>query len=156
MDILNKEKIQRFEEFIDRRLKPDLVKAISERDKVFEQQNVFSDLRKSLENLEKNSVTSVRSMINLGSEVYAQADVLYPVVRDTRKSVAKELVENVGGELCDSNIEQQVEFRNEKTTEESINNQLHLVGYVWSKSREAEDTNVLHETYDVKPEQVGE
>ncbi|GJX19100.1 hypothetical protein Tco_0221777, partial [Tanacetum coccineum] len=51
---------------------------------------------------------------------------LYPVVRDTRKSVAKELVENVRGELCDTTIEQQVEFRNEKTTEESINNQLHL------------------------------
>lgn len=31
MDRLNEEKIQRFEEFIDRRLKPDLVKAISER-----------------------------------------------------------------------------------------------------------------------------
>ncbi|GKC16500.1 hypothetical protein Tco_1013282, partial [Tanacetum coccineum] len=49
--------------------------AISERDKVFKQQKVFLDLRKSLENLEKNSVTSLRSMINLGSEVYAQADV---------------------------------------------------------------------------------
>ncbi|PWA97150.1 prefoldin alpha-like protein [Artemisia annua] len=81
MDRLTEEKIQRFEEFIDRRLKPDLVKAISERDKVFEQQKVLypfvtpSDLRKSLENLEKNSVTSLRSMVNLGSEVYAQAEV---------------------------------------------------------------------------------
>ncbi|XP_071695982.1 uncharacterized protein [Rutidosis leptorrhynchoides] len=75
MDRLKEQKIQRFEEFIDRRLKPDLVKAIAERDKVFEQQKVYSDLRKSLENLEKNSVTSLRSMVNLGSEVYAQADV---------------------------------------------------------------------------------
>lgn len=31
MDRLKEEKIQRFEEFVDRRLKPDLVKAIAER-----------------------------------------------------------------------------------------------------------------------------
>ncbi|CAH1435027.1 unnamed protein product [Lactuca virosa] len=74
-DRLAEEKIKRFEEFVDRRLKPDLVRAIGERDKVFEQQKVFSDLRRNLESLEKNSVTSLRSMVNLGSEVYAQADV---------------------------------------------------------------------------------
>lgn len=34
-----------------------------------------SDLRKNIENLEKNSVTSLRTMVNLGSEVYMQADV---------------------------------------------------------------------------------
>ncbi|GJW97924.1 BAG domain-containing protein [Tanacetum coccineum] len=95
--------------------------------------------------------------------------------------------QGVGGELCDTNIKQQVELRNEKTTEESINNQLHVsveskqpvdnasadkldqphaqsdcnTETVESdtcgvKSREAEDTNAVHETYDVKPEQVGE
>ncbi|KAG5521400.1 hypothetical protein RHGRI_033837 [Rhododendron griersonianum] len=44
-------------------------------DKVFEQQKVFSDLKKNIENLEKNSVTSLRTLVNLGSEVYMQADV---------------------------------------------------------------------------------
>jgi hypothetical protein len=34
-----------------------------------------SDLRRSIENLEKNSVTNLRTMVNLGSEVYMQADV---------------------------------------------------------------------------------
>lgn len=34
-----------------------------------------SDLRKNIENLEKNSVTRLRTLINLGSEVYMQADV---------------------------------------------------------------------------------
>lgn len=34
-----------------------------------------SDLRKNVENLEKNSVTSLRTMVNLGSEVYMQAEV---------------------------------------------------------------------------------
>ncbi|MFS8030245.1 hypothetical protein Hanom_Chr17g01531761 [Helianthus anomalus] len=41
MDRLREEKIQKFEEFVDRRLKPDLVRAIAERDKVFEQQKVL-------------------------------------------------------------------------------------------------------------------
>lgn len=75
MDSFRQEKIQRFEEFVDCRLKPDLVKAISERDRVFEQQKVFTDLRRNIENLEKNSVTSLRTLVNLGSEVYMQADV---------------------------------------------------------------------------------
>ncbi|KAG6708599.1 hypothetical protein I3842_06G089100 [Carya illinoinensis] len=75
MDSFRQEKVQRYEEFVDKRLKPDLVRAIAERDKVFEQQKTFSDLRKNIENLEKNSVTSLRTMVNLGSEVYMQADV---------------------------------------------------------------------------------
>ncbi|XP_065860506.1 uncharacterized protein [Euphorbia lathyris] len=75
MESYRPEKIQKFEEFVDGRLKPDLVHAISERDKVFEQQKIFSDLRKNIENLEKNSVTSLRTLVNLGSEVYMQADV---------------------------------------------------------------------------------
>ncbi|KAL6566452.1 hypothetical protein OROGR_002067 [Orobanche gracilis] len=74
MDIVQ-EKVSRFEEFVDRRLKPDLVRAIAERDKVFEQQKIFSDLRRNIENLEKNTVTSLRTLVNLGSEVYMQADV---------------------------------------------------------------------------------
>ncbi|WOK94424.1 hypothetical protein Cni_G03126 [Canna indica] len=72
---LRQAKIHKFEEFVDRRLKPDLVKAIAERDKVFLQQKLFSDLKRNIEKLEKNGVTSLRSMVNLGSEVYAQADV---------------------------------------------------------------------------------
>ncbi|KAI8022954.1 hypothetical protein LOK49_LG03G03045 [Camellia lanceoleosa] len=65
MDSIRQEKVQRFEEFVDRRLKSDLVHAIVE----------SSDLRKNIENLEKNSVTSLRTFINIGSEVYMQADV---------------------------------------------------------------------------------
>ncbi|XP_051149324.1 uncharacterized protein LOC127264030 isoform X2 [Andrographis paniculata] len=65
MDIVRQEKVRKFEEFVDRRLKPDLVHAIAQR----------SDLRRNIENLEKNSVTSLRTLVNLGSEVYMQADV---------------------------------------------------------------------------------
>ncbi|KAI3452874.1 hypothetical protein Pfo_009537 [Paulownia fortunei] len=75
MDSAQQEKVRKFEEFVDRRLKPDLVHAIAERDKVFEQQKIFSDLRRNIENLEKNSATSLRTLVNLGSEVYMQADV---------------------------------------------------------------------------------
>ncbi|XP_062111371.1 uncharacterized protein LOC133822918 [Humulus lupulus] len=75
MDNYRPEKVLKYEEFVDHRLKPDLVRAIAERDKVFEQQKVFSDLRKNIETLEKNSVTSLRTQVNLGSEVYMQADV---------------------------------------------------------------------------------
>ncbi|XP_015576822.1 protein UXT homolog isoform X1 [Ricinus communis] len=75
MESYRQDKIQKFEEFVDRRLKPDLVRAIAQRDKVFEEQKVFSDLRRNIENLENNSVTSLRTLVNLGSEVYMQADV---------------------------------------------------------------------------------
>ncbi|XP_014622002.1 protein UXT homolog isoform X2 [Glycine soja] len=77
MDNLRQEKVQRFEEFVDKRLKPDLVHAIAQRDKVFEQQKIFADLGKNIENLEKNSVTSLRTLVNLGSEVYLQAEVIW-------------------------------------------------------------------------------
>ncbi|KAI9387396.1 hypothetical protein POPTR_010G163600v4 [Populus trichocarpa] len=50
------EKVHEVEEFFDGHLKPQLVRAIAERDKVFEQQKMFSDLRRNIENLEKNSV----------------------------------------------------------------------------------------------------
>ncbi|KAI3962191.1 hypothetical protein MKX01_030741 [Papaver californicum] len=74
MDSVRQLKVQRYEDFVDRRLKPDLVRAVAERDKVFESQKVFSDLRKSIETLEKNAA-SLRTLVNLGSEVYMQADV---------------------------------------------------------------------------------
>lgn len=75
MENFRLEKVHKFEEFVDHRLKPDLVRAITERDKVFEQQKTFLDLRRNIENLEKNSVTSLRTLVNIGSEVYLQADV---------------------------------------------------------------------------------
>ncbi|CAM8939907.1 unnamed protein product [Rhodiola kirilowii] len=74
MDSARQEKVQRFEDFVDRRLKPDLVKAIEERDKVFEKQKVFSDLKRNIQRLEDNNVTNLKTMVNLGSEVYAQAE----------------------------------------------------------------------------------
>ncbi|PWA42641.1 BAG domain-containing protein [Artemisia annua] len=95
--------------------------------------------------------------------------------------------QDVGAEFCDTNVEQQVELANEKTTEESINDQFHVSvetkqpvdnatedkldqphaqsdcntetvesGTCGVKSCEAEDTNAVHATHDVKLEQIGE
>ncbi|MED6123848.1 hypothetical protein PIB30_053375 [Stylosanthes scabra] len=75
MESLTQQKVQRYEEFVDHHLKPDLQHAIDERDQIFEQQKIFADLRRNIENLEKNSVTSLRTLVNLGSEVYLQAEV---------------------------------------------------------------------------------
>ncbi|CAN6445381.1 unnamed protein product [Victoria cruziana] len=75
MDSAGQCKVQKFEEFVDKRLKPDLVHAIAERDKVFAQQKVFSHLRKNIEALQNNEVASLRTLVNLGSEVYVQADI---------------------------------------------------------------------------------
>lgn len=72
---MRQEKVRKFEEFVDQRLKPDLANAIAQRNKVFEQQKTFLDLKRNIENLERNGVTSMRSMVNLGSEVYMQAEV---------------------------------------------------------------------------------
>ncbi|KAH9331171.1 hypothetical protein KI387_003279, partial [Taxus chinensis] len=69
------DKVLKYEEFVDRRLKPDLINAMAERDKVLEQQKVFLDLKTNIEMLEKNGLTQLRTMVNLGSEVYVQAEV---------------------------------------------------------------------------------
>ncbi|XP_039146260.1 protein UXT homolog isoform X1 [Dioscorea cayenensis subsp. rotundata] len=72
---LRRQKVQKFEDFVEGRLKPDLVNAIAQRDKVFEQQKIFSDLKRNIQVLEKSGATSLRTRVNLGSEVYVQADV---------------------------------------------------------------------------------
>ncbi|CAN6447446.1 unnamed protein product [Victoria cruziana] len=76
MDSAGQCKVQKFEEFVDKSLKPDLVHAIAERDKVF----AYSHLRKNIEALQNNEVASLRTLVSLGSEVYVQADI-----PDTRK-----------------------------------------------------------------------
>jgi len=68
-------KIEQYEAFVDKRLKPDLVAAVGLRDKVMEQQKVYSDLAKNIKLLQEQKLTKLRTMINLGSEVYGQAEV---------------------------------------------------------------------------------
>ncbi|XP_019084888.1 PREDICTED: protein UXT homolog [Camelina sativa] len=76
MDEGRQKNLQLLEEIIDKGLKQKLVHATASRDKIFEEQKVLSDLRISLETLEKNGVNSLKTMVNLGSEVYMQAEVL--------------------------------------------------------------------------------
>lgn len=68
-------KIQKFEAFVEEKLKPDLLHVISERDKVMDRQKIFSDLSKNIKLLEQNKLRKLKTMINLGSEIYAQAEV---------------------------------------------------------------------------------
>ncbi|KAG6396579.1 hypothetical protein SASPL_142731 [Salvia splendens] len=65
------EEIKTLEEFVEGRLKPNLVRAIAERDKLGCRS---SDLRKNIENLEKNTVTSMKTLVNIGAEIYTEAE----------------------------------------------------------------------------------
>ncbi|KAM7491037.1 hypothetical protein LguiA_033958 [Lonicera macranthoides] len=67
MDSGRLEKVERFEEFVDRGLKLILFIPLLN--------GTSSELRRNIENLEKNSATSLRTSVNIGSEVYMQADV---------------------------------------------------------------------------------
>ncbi|KAL9389133.1 hypothetical protein Peur_017738 [Populus x canadensis] len=69
MDSNTQEKVHEVEEFFYGHLKPQLVRAIAERDKVFEQQKML--LAKEHRELREEQ----RTMVNLGSVLYMQADV---------------------------------------------------------------------------------
>ncbi|KAI5059566.1 hypothetical protein GOP47_0025885 [Adiantum capillus-veneris] len=68
-------KVQKFEGFLEEKLKPDLVHVVAQRDKALEEQKVFSDLSKNIKHLEQQKLRKLKSLVNLGSEVYAQAEV---------------------------------------------------------------------------------
>ncbi|KAH0911507.1 hypothetical protein HID58_034828, partial [Brassica napus] len=79
--------LQLLEEIIDKSLKQKLLQTIASRLACFRNaslvglagtrslKNKNSDLRKNLETLEENGVNSLKTMVNLGSEVYMQAQV---------------------------------------------------------------------------------
>ncbi|KAH7442919.1 hypothetical protein KP509_02G007800 [Ceratopteris richardii] len=69
-------KIQKFEAFIEEKLKPDLVHVVAQRDKAMEEQKIYSDLSKNIKLLEQQKLKKMKSLVNLGSEVYAQAEVM--------------------------------------------------------------------------------
>ncbi|CAN7127528.1 unnamed protein product [Brassica rapa subsp. narinosa] len=75
MDEGRQKDLQLLEEIIDKGLKQKLLQTIASRDKIFEEQKELSDLRKNIETLEKNGVNNLKTMVNLGSEVYMQAEV---------------------------------------------------------------------------------
>ncbi|GBG64948.1 hypothetical protein CBR_g48697 [Chara braunii] len=69
------QKIAKYEQFIEERLKTDLQHVMTERNKINEELKSYRDLEKSIRLLQVNDLTSMRSMVNLGSEVYAQAQI---------------------------------------------------------------------------------
>lgn len=64
-----------YERFVEERLKKDLQLCMDQRNKIFEEIKIYSDLAKSILMLRENNLTRLRTMVNLGSEVFVQADV---------------------------------------------------------------------------------
>ncbi|CAG7901845.1 unnamed protein product [Brassica rapa] len=84
MDEGRQKDLQLLEEIIDKGLKQKLLQTIASRSHLVRNSSFFflnnysrssSDLRKNIETLEKNGVNSLKTMVNLGSEVYMQAEV---------------------------------------------------------------------------------
>eukprot|EP00245_Coleochaete_scutata_P005820 TRINITY_DN19704_c0_g1_i1.p2 TRINITY_DN19704_c0_g1~~TRINITY_DN19704_c0_g1_i1.p2 ORF type:complete len:159 (-),score=37.90 TRINITY_DN19704_c0_g1_i1:551-1027(-) len=68
-------KIREYEKFVEERLKVDLQHVVNERNQIFEQKKQYTDLGKSLRMLEERGTKQMRSLVNLGSEVFMQAEV---------------------------------------------------------------------------------
>ncbi|KAK3237948.1 hypothetical protein CYMTET_52012 [Cymbomonas tetramitiformis] len=67
-------KIQKYEEFMDR-LKRDLRHAIGEREKTQKQLDSYRDLADNVKMLGLEGIKDMRSLVNLGSEFFVQAQV---------------------------------------------------------------------------------
>ncbi|GJP51833.1 hypothetical protein CLOM_g10964 [Closterium sp. NIES-68] len=68
-------KVAEYERFVEERLKVDLQQAMEDRHKVQEEIQVYEELVRNIEALEANGVEEMRAMVNLGGEVFVQADV---------------------------------------------------------------------------------
>ncbi|WJX71517.1 hypothetical protein P8452_55501 [Trifolium repens] len=101
-------KIQKYEEFVDKSLKSDLLHATAQRCSnnrkfcvLFHFYVYRADLRRNIENLEKNSVTSLRTLVNIGS---SRQLAVGPV------ALVSLLVSNVLGSVADSFSEVYIEL----------------------------------------------
>ncbi|CAI5474790.1 unnamed protein product [Closterium sp. Yama58-4] len=68
-------KVAEYERFVEERLKVDLQAAMEDRHKVQEEIQVYEELVRNIEALDENGVEETRAMVNLGGEVFVQADV---------------------------------------------------------------------------------
>ncbi|KAG0504238.1 hypothetical protein KC19_N003900, partial [Ceratodon purpureus] len=69
-------KIEQYEAFVDKRLKPRPGSCDRRtRQSAGGSRRVYSDLAKNIKLLQEQKLTKLRTMINLGSEVYGQAEV---------------------------------------------------------------------------------
>eukprot|EP01134_Creolimax_fragrantissima_P003045 CFRG3045T1 len=69
------ETVHRYEEFIDKQLKADLIKLLEERDAVYEQMSDHYKLRNSIETVRESRQVELKSLVDVGCNVYCQARV---------------------------------------------------------------------------------
>ncbi|PRP88498.1 prefoldin alpha subunit family protein [Planoprotostelium fungivorum] len=73
-------KILEYERFIDERLKVDLQQTLEIRDKIYDKLSQLVELRTKIQTVKEEKLSEMKTMINLGSEIYVQANV-----KDTSK-----------------------------------------------------------------------
>ena len=76
---MNAEKVKKFEDFLNDKLKPDLKYVLEKRDKIYEEVAEFAALKNSIDAIKKsNSKAPLKLQVDLGSNFYAQGRVEDP------------------------------------------------------------------------------
>ncbi|ORX91811.1 Prefoldin alpha-like protein [Basidiobolus meristosporus CBS 931.73] len=69
------ETLERYEKFVNERLKVDLKDTLDLRDQVYDKMSDYLKLRSQVETLKDNNVKEMKTMVDLGSNFYAQAKI---------------------------------------------------------------------------------
>ncbi|KAI9483415.1 MAG: Prefoldin subunit-domain-containing protein [Benjaminiella poitrasii] len=67
--------IKKYDEFITNRLKPSLKNELDERDAIFNSMSEYEKLKVQIETIEQNDLKELKTMVDLGSQFYAQAHI---------------------------------------------------------------------------------
>eukprot|EP01130_Rhizamoeba_saxonica_P018651 TRINITY_DN9405_c0_g1_i1.p1 TRINITY_DN9405_c0_g1~~TRINITY_DN9405_c0_g1_i1.p1 ORF type:complete len:195 (-),score=34.22 TRINITY_DN9405_c0_g1_i1:16-600(-) len=70
-----KQKITKYETFINDRLKMDLQQVLLDRDQVYQDISDYLELRNNIEALQETNSKQIESMVNLGQEFFARAKI---------------------------------------------------------------------------------
>ncbi|KAI7864582.1 Prefoldin subunit-domain-containing protein [Spinellus fusiger] len=67
--------LHKYDTFINEKLKPNLKIVLDKRDKVFTTLSEYQKLQTNIESIQQNSLTELKTMVDLGSQFYAQAHI---------------------------------------------------------------------------------
>lgn len=67
--------MKKYDEFIALKLKPSLKRELDERDMIFNSISEYQKLKAQIETIEENKLTELKTMVDLGSQFYAQAHI---------------------------------------------------------------------------------
>eukprot|EP00457_Paulinella_chromatophora_P019203 gb/GEZN01020793.1/.p1 GENE.gb/GEZN01020793.1/~~gb/GEZN01020793.1/.p1 ORF type:complete len:162 (+),score=26.50 gb/GEZN01020793.1/:166-651(+) len=68
-------RVKRFQSFIDEKLKPDLKQVLDTRDKLYQRISDYQVLGRNIELLQQQSLTKLKTQVDLGHQFYVQAVV---------------------------------------------------------------------------------